>query len=394
MIVQSTRIVRKGGIRYLARHLLDKPLDNDLIEVLAGDRTALDDALALAKIKGCRYAVRHLSISPEREMTPAQLSSFLKSVDAEFHIGTQRPRLIVRHVKNGRSHFHLAVAEVDPENLRVLDCRNDFRRLEDLARQYEQEHGETVQLLRSSRRKQRVQGFSDLARKKAERVAPKFDRTRLNHAATKDRPAFLREVSRQGLRIAQGDKGLILVSATGSFVAAANRAAGMSRSEFQKLMNEGVQLDHQSGPQVQVPGDPGARRPQPYAAFTPSGSSRGAPGPRQDCATAGVLWPHSGGPKPTGHRAQASRRENRSHAASITRFRERLFLHRLTKLDLDDLLRRALEFGALIRAMFEPEPERLKRHIAEARKPQRVLSQTQLVEEDVRSYSFVRRITP
>jgi hypothetical protein len=37
MIVQTTRINRKGGVQYLATHLLDKSDENDRIEVLAGD---------------------------------------------------------------------------------------------------------------------------------------------------------------------------------------------------------------------------------------------------------------------------------------------------------------------------------------------------------------------
>jgi hypothetical protein len=58
MIVQATRISRKGGIQYLARHLLDKSDENDRIEVLAGDRAALQDAQMLAEVKGCRYSIR------------------------------------------------------------------------------------------------------------------------------------------------------------------------------------------------------------------------------------------------------------------------------------------------------------------------------------------------
>jgi hypothetical protein len=63
VIVQATRIGRKGGVHYLAAHLLDKTIENERIEVLAGDRSALYDAQALADVKRCRYSVRHLSIS-------------------------------------------------------------------------------------------------------------------------------------------------------------------------------------------------------------------------------------------------------------------------------------------------------------------------------------------
>ena len=393
MIIQTTRIAREGGIHYLARHLLDKPLENDLIEVLAGDRNALHDAHALSKVKGCRYAVRHWSISPEREMMPAQLSTFLKSIDAEFDIGADRPRLIVRHVKDGRSHFHVAVAEVDPDTFRVLDCRNDFRRLEDLARRYEQDHDETVQPSREERRTKKVEGFSDIARKRAERTAPEFSRTRLRRAATQGHSAFLRELGRQGLRIAEGDKGAILVSMSGEFVAAANRAAGMKRAEFHQFLKEGLENEHRTRTEHRPPdhADENGRQREPAsAAPVASGGTRK---PRQDRATAGTPRPDPRIPEPAGRRTPAPRGKSRSLAPSIARFREALFLHRLTRLDLDDLLRRALAFAASIRSMLEPETSRLARQIAATRQRREAFSPAEPIETQGPTYSFKRRIT-
>lgn len=393
MIIQATRIARDGGVHYLARHLLDKPHENERIEILAGDRVALHDAHALATVKGCRYAVRHWSISPEREMMPAQLSTFLKSIDAEFNVGTDRPRLIVRHVKDGRSHFHVAIAEVDPKTLRVLDCRNDFRRLEDLARRYEQEHGETVQPSRAERREKKVEGFSDVARKRAERTTPEFDRTKLRRAAAQGRSAFIQELDRQGLRIAEGDKGPILVSASGAFVAAANRVAGMKRAEFQKFLNEGLENEHHTRIEHSVADHADANRRQSDPASAVVVTSGGARRPRQDRAIVGAPRPHSGKPEPAGHRAPPPCGKARSLAAPIARFREALFLHRLTKLDLDDLLRRALAFAASIRSILEPETDRLKRQIAETRKRRESFSPAEPNNPPGPTYSFKRRIT-
>ncbi|MBM3095685.1 hypothetical protein GFB56_33795 [Ensifer sp. T173] len=56
MKIQTTRISRTGGVRYIARHLLDKVVENEAIEVLAGDRYALFDAQAFASVKGYRTA--------------------------------------------------------------------------------------------------------------------------------------------------------------------------------------------------------------------------------------------------------------------------------------------------------------------------------------------------
>jgi hypothetical protein len=182
MIIQTSRISRTGGVAYLARHLLDKTTENELIEILSGDRSALYDAQALAEVKRSKFAVRHFSISPEKPMSPAQLSALVHSVDQEFGVGPDRPRLIVRHIKDGRAHFHLAFSEVDPVSFRVLDCRHDFSRLEELARRYEAVHGEKIQPTREERRKARVEGFSDVARKRAERISPRFDRSSLKRA--------------------------------------------------------------------------------------------------------------------------------------------------------------------------------------------------------------------
>lgn len=393
MIIQATRITHAGGVHYLARHLLDKSHENERIEVLAGDRAALHDAHALATVKGCRYALRHWSISPEREMTPAQLSVFMKSIDTEFNVGADRPRLIVRHVKDGRSHFHVAIAEVDPETLRVLDCRNDFRRLEGLARLYEQEHGETIQPTRAERRMHKVEGFSDTARKRAERTAPEFDRTKLRRAAAQGRSAFVQELGRQGLRITEGEKGPILVSISGAFVAAASRAAGMKRAEFQNFLIEGYENEQTARTERQVPDHAGTNRQQPDPASAAIATDGGARRPGQDCAVVGAPRHHPGVPEPASRRATTPRRKGRSLAPSIARFREALFLHRLTKLDLDDLLRRALAFAASIRSMLEPETDRLARQIAETRKRRESFSPAEPIEPQGPTYSFRRRIT-
>jgi len=235
MIVLATRIARKGGYHRLEKHLLDKPEENERVQILAGDRGVFADAQALADSKKCKYALRHLSISPERKMSARQLAQFVRSIDLEFGIGDQRPRLVVLHEKGGRVHFHVAISEVDPATGRVLDSRHDYARLERLAREYEAANDERLQLSRSDRAIEKVEGFSSKARHKAERVAGGFDRTRLKLATAKGAPELERELELQGLSIVPGDKGLILVTADGEFVAAAHRAAGLMKNQFEEF---------------------------------------------------------------------------------------------------------------------------------------------------------------
>lgn len=235
MIVQATRIARKSGYQNLERHLLDKHEENERIKILAGDRDVFADAQALADAKGCKYSVRHLSISPDVDMSPSQLSDFIRSVDVEFGIGDLRPRLVVLHEKHGRVHFHLAIGEIDPATNRVLDSRHDYARLERLAREYEAANGEKVQMSRAERAIEKIEGFSSKARHKAERISPAFDRTRLKLAFASGASELQMEMKRQGLAVADGDKGFILVTIDGQFVAAAHRATGLKKDEFKKI---------------------------------------------------------------------------------------------------------------------------------------------------------------
>ncbi|TAZ51021.1 relaxase/mobilization nuclease domain-containing protein [Rhizobium ruizarguesonis] len=392
MIIQTTRISQKGGVLGLARHLLDKLTENDAVEVLAGDRQALFDAHALASAKGCRYSVRHLAVSPEHEMTPAQLSEFLRSVDDEFSVGVDRPRLVVRHIKKGRSHFHVAIAEVDPSTLRVLDCRNDFARLEDLGRRYELSHDETVQPTRTERRRRKVEGFSDVARRRAERTTPHFDRTKLKQAFAASGKAFAHELARQGLRIEDGEKGPILVTAEGAFVAAANRAVGVRRREFSNFMENPTHDRNYFG----IDANPDVRRTEhgnaPAPPVAPGNARR--PGPHR--STHGPADAHPGCPAPASPGVEDRRRSPRSSLTSIARRtrREQLFPHRLGKLDFDDLLRRAQEMAAWMRSIFEPPAQRLSRKIQELKHEREIVVPAEISTPASVTYDFQRRMRP
>lgn len=394
MIIQTSRISRTGGVANLARHLLDKTMENELIEVLGGDRSALYDAQALADLKRCKFAVRHLSISPERPMSPAQLSAFMRSVDQEFGVGPDRPRLIVRHVKDGRAHFHVAVAEVDPVTFRVLDCRNDFRRLEDLARRYEADHGEKVQLTRAERREARVEGFSDIARKRAERTSLGFDRSGLKRAFAAGTAAFLAELKTQGLRIQAGNRGAILVTCDGTFAASANRAAGVRKNEFLKFM-ETLRDDRLIGSQTPAHGTAGDGRTQHHEAPAAPGLAGKAGRSRPDRAIDRIAPVDPRHAAVAGLGLEGRRRQARSPLPAVTgRRREDILLARISK-ELDDILRRARELAGWIASLFEPEADRLARQIEQARQKRKSFPRPAAVAgPEVRTYDLKRRTMP
>jgi hypothetical protein len=394
VIVQTTRISRTGGVHYLAAHLLDKVDENEAIEVLAGDRDALADAHALAQAKRCKFSVRHLSISPEGEMTPSQLAGFLRAIDAELGIGPNRPRLVVRHRKRGRTHFHIAVAEVDPVTFRVLDCRNDYARLEEVARRYERDQGESIQPKRAERKAAKVEGFSDVARKRAERTASDFDRTALRQAFASGAAAFRSELNAQGLRVAEGDRGAILLTRDGAFAAAACRAVGVKRGEFQKIFKE-MQNEELIGSASQFSGHArkdGKQYNEAPAAPKSVGRARGAgqgrPAPR-------VVGTRSDYAAPDRAGAQDARRQTRPPVSVLVlrRFREDEFLRNLGKVSLDELLRRALSMGAWMASLFESRLDGLARQIAAAQK-RKSFPSANTSHDPAPSYNCRRRMTP
>jgi len=324
-------------------------------------------------------------------MTPVQLSKFLREVDAEFHIGPNRLRLVVRHMKKGRSHFHIAISEVDPVTLRVLDCRNDYTRLEAVARRYEQDNGEIVQPTRTERRQSRLQGFSDVSRKRAERTAPTFDRTKLKKAFSSGHQAFARELVRQGLQIGQGDKGPILVSSDGCFVAAANRVAGIKRHEFANFM-KGFSYD---GNNFRVPDADvhGAEHEEATATLELAGGTRRA-GSRSQAD--GGAHAYLRLPATTSRSLEGLGGQSRSAGSSIgRRFQsERQFIASLGRIDLDDLLRRAEDLANWMLSVFESPASRLTREIEAFKKMGSIIVPADASKEEGLTYGYGRRMKP
>lgn len=348
MIVQSTRISRTGGSRLLERHLLDKYEENERVTVLAGDRGIFADAQALADAKGCKYSLRHLSISPDTTMSPSQLADFVRAVDAEFGIGVQRPRLVVLHQKHGRVHFHLAVAEVDPVTNRVLGSRHDYARLERLAREYEAANGERVQMSRAERVIEKVEGFSSSARHKAERISSAFDRTRLKFACANGATELQAELQRQGLSVTDGEKGFILVTSDGQFVAAAHRATGLRKNEFKTIWGA---CHHE----IKRPYVDGNATGHSSHSKDRSLDCRQPPGRNRQAKFAAVV--DHATPNPTDRALAQPLRTHRPYYSPLAsrRAQRALLTRSLTDVDWDELLRWAEELtAALMRIVIAP----------------------------------------
>lgn len=148
MIIGGTRVTTRSGHRLLADHVW-RGGGNEAVTTLQGEEADLEDMVAVALHAGCRYAIRHLHLSPGEPVTDAEALDLVARIGAEFGFdpGTA---VVVRHRKARRVgydlmagtqgygvHWHLLVPEVDPVTLRVLDSRQMYPRHERLARDAE-----------------------------------------------------------------------------------------------------------------------------------------------------------------------------------------------------------------------------------------------------------------
>jgi hypothetical protein len=141
MIIKSKRVKAKGaGLKRLLRHVQDGD-DNDLVKHVQGNVADLEDARADALRFGREYSIRHWILSPDEEISPAQLAYLIALLAVEFGFD---PKLAVvwehhkpRALGNCNQHFHLLVREVDAITGGVLSNSHNFKRHEKLARQLE-----------------------------------------------------------------------------------------------------------------------------------------------------------------------------------------------------------------------------------------------------------------
>lgn len=287
MLIKAIRIRASAGAGALARHLSDAE-DNELVEVLRGVFTDLEDAVADARRFGRTYAVRHFIIAPQFEMQRDQFHEVVVMLGEEFEFEPSSC-LIVQHTKAravagvaGR-HWHVVVPETNPATGKVLSSRHDHARHEKIARQVELLLGHPIvagahdlAVLAALRAEGKAEMADRLAAHLGQGERPVAAFTSVQHQAAKRAGidlALVRENIRaacadlptgtqlrerliaHGIALARGEKPgtWIVLGPDGKFLGAAHRLAGHRKADFHALMEK--EHDHHSKP------DPAERRP-------------------------------------------------------------------------------------------------------------------------------------
>lgn len=246
---------RKGGqeVRVLdARHLAAADLSGQLRELVAASRHGRTDR-----------PVHHVHIDPPRGSDAESIMNFfVVAYEREFGLEDVQ-RCGVEHIKNGRPHYHLAYSLVRP-NGKVADLSHEYARREKVSRITEfafglpwtkGKHNRAVaQALRKDGRADIADGMEAAGllygrrpvavqmpreRAQAERTdIPVADVRRAALAgwqASDSGSAFERALSERGLRLAEGDRGPVLIDHAGGAHSLTRSLSASARSEGRRI---------------------------------------------------------------------------------------------------------------------------------------------------------------
>lgn len=263
MIVSATRIRTSRGARAIGAHVFTGA-KNERIDLVHGDRADLDDMVADAEGRGCRYAIRHYSISPEQATTREQAMEIIHDLGREFGFDVARA-VVVEHQKRRAGaggfdqHWHVMAPEFDPVSGRVMSDKWMRPRHEKIARCAEMRLGHQIVIGRwnaAVERRLRADGrdaeadritslvgrdrpcsaFTANAHQMTQRAGRSLpnDRALIKDAwqrADSGR-AFVAALADAGLTIRHGDKKAVyVIERDGSLVGAADRLVGKKRAD-------------------------------------------------------------------------------------------------------------------------------------------------------------------
>ncbi len=259
-------MIISGGSRsngaFFARHLM-RADRNERVHVveLRGltahtVRGAFRELEAIASGTRCANYFYHAHLNPREgeQLTAGQWEEATDMLERELGL-TGQPRIIVEHVKEGRTHRHVVFSRIDADSMRALPDSLTYRKHEAAARQIEQafDMAPVASVLvkdrstpRPPRRPKDWENFRGQESKRDPR-AIQAEVTALWHAAETG-PAFVAALAAHGYILSHGDKrNLVLVDRAGDDHSLARRIAGVKAAEIRSRLTA---IDRESLPNV------------------------------------------------------------------------------------------------------------------------------------------------
>ncbi len=218
------------GIR-LAAHLLssrnDQVVVGELRGVLATDlRSSIEEMRMLAVGTRARKALYHASISPDPEeaatMTEKRWHEAVDELEARLGFSGHQ-RVVVQHIKDGRRHIHVVWGRTHPITLRVPRDSHTYRRHEECARALETRWRMPTVVgvhTRRPRTPRPVAATSHREQQAEERtgisVSSVSTTMKRAWASGASGTALVERLSQDGLLLARGRRGIVVVDAAGT----------------------------------------------------------------------------------------------------------------------------------------------------------------------------------
>ena len=257
MIIKSTRILTKSGVSNLSNHLLNKPHENENIQLMEGFESDFEAFHKEAVLDDSKFSFRHFSINPGTNWTYEQQLATIDKIKSEYG-AEDRPHLLVNHSKrlsDGTQNEHLHLVLPERFNGKTLSSSWNFARNERLARECEFEFGHQIVvgkhnksaahfvsdenlkniLLENSKKAMPKASFSAVQHQKAKREGLSLpaikNLIKELYSESDGFKAFKAALAENGFVVKKGRKTAI-VEMDGHFIGSLNRLVGMSKKDF------------------------------------------------------------------------------------------------------------------------------------------------------------------
>jgi hypothetical protein len=243
----------RGNAGWLADHL-ERTDTNEVAEVVEirgvvarTTRGAFREIAATALCTKARDPLYHANIDPRADETLTR-AQWAQAVDAlERKLGFQgQPRVVVRHIKEGREHLHVVWSRIDVEKRRAIPDSHNYRKHEEVARALEREFGHArVQGAHAERdgvaRPARTPSRAEMQQAERSQIDPKAVKAELSALwqQTDTGKAFAAALEDAGYCLARGDKrDFIVVDQAGEVHSLARRIDGAKAKDIRVRMGD------------------------------------------------------------------------------------------------------------------------------------------------------------
>jgi hypothetical protein len=239
---------QRANAAELAFHLMKD--ENEHIRIVEMRGFSSDDLLealleiqAISRATQCEKYLYSLSLDPPKEAEICD-DLFLDASDRiEARLGLDgQARIVVEHIKDGRTHAHAVWSRIDIESLKAIKLNYPKRKLNDLSYELFLEHGWEIPAGYLPGQEADLMNYSYQEYQEAKRGArdPKFLKHQIKRCweTSDDRISYEAALERCGLFLAQGDRrGFVAVDYDGK-VYSLSRFTGVKTKKLSERLGE------------------------------------------------------------------------------------------------------------------------------------------------------------